>query len=122
VPATKLNQGAGTYNFVRQLGGAFGVNLTALAIELRTARHADLLTATQTPDNAQTVELLARVAGLLQRAGVPEAVLQPGALDYLGRVLYAQALSLGFQDAFFFICFAFALALVPAWLLGRAGR
>jgi hypothetical protein len=49
-------------------------------------------------------------------------VLRPGALDYLGEVIYAQALGLGFQDAFFQICFAFVLALVPAWMLGRAGR
>ncbi|HSH06970.1 MAG TPA: MFS transporter, partial [Burkholderiales bacterium] len=122
VPAGKLNQGAGTYNFIRQMGGAFGVALTAVAIELRTARHADLLTATQTPANVQTRELLDRVAELLARGGLPESLLQPGALDYLGRVLYAQALGLGFQDAYFFICFAFALALVPAWFLGRAGR
>jgi hypothetical protein len=122
VPANKLNQGAGTYNFIRQMGGAFGVNLTAVAIDLRSARHADLLTATQTPDNTQSTELLARVAELLQRGGLPDSALQPGALDYLGRVVYAQALGLGFQDAFFFICFAFALAFVPAWLLGRAGR
>jgi DHA2 family multidrug resistance protein len=122
VPADRLNHGAGTYNFIRQMGGAFGVNLTAVAIDMRTARHADLLTATQTPDNAQTGALLARIAELLHRGGLPESALQPGALDYLGRVVYAQALGLGFQDAFFFICFAFALAFVPAWLLGRAGR
>jgi DHA2 family multidrug resistance protein len=91
-----------------------------VAIDMRTARHADLLTATQTPDNAQTGELLARIAELLARGGLPESALQPGALDYLGRVIYAQALGLGFQDAFFLICFAFALALVPAWFLGRA--
>ena len=48
--------------------------------------------------------------------------MDPGALDYLGRVIYAQARTLGFQDAFFHICFAFVLALVPAWFLGRAGR
>ena len=95
MPATKLNQGAGTYNFIRQMGGAFGVNLTAVAIDMRTARHADLLTATQTPDNAQTTELLARITELLARGGLPESVLQPGALDYLGRVIYAQALGLG---------------------------
>ena len=122
VPAGKLNQAAGTYNFIRQLGGAFGVNLTAVSLELSTARHADLLTSTQTPDNAQSMELLARVGELMHRAGVPDAVLGPGALDYLGDVIYAQALGLGFQDAFFQICFAFVLALVPAWLLGRAGR
>ncbi len=122
VPGDKLNQGAGTYNFIRQMGGAFGVNLTAVAIDMRTARHADLLVATQTPDNAQTAELLARITELLHRSGLPEATLQTGALDYLGRVVYAQALGVGFQDAFFLICFAFALAFVPAWLLGRAGR
>jgi hypothetical protein len=68
------------------------------------------------------MELLGRVAALLHRAGVPDAVLGPGALDYLGDVVYAQARTLGFQDAFFHICFAFVLALVPAWLLRRAGR
>jgi DHA2 family multidrug resistance protein len=122
VPADKLNQAAGTYNFLRQMGGAFGVNLTAVSLELSTARHADLLTATQTPDNQQSITLLARIGELLHRGGVPDAVLGPGALDYLGRVIYAQARTLGFQDAFFHICFAFVLALLPAWFLGRAGR
>ena len=122
VPGDKLNQAAGTYNFIRQMGGAFGVNLTAVAIDMRTARHAELLTATQTPDNAQSAELLARVAALLHRSGVSDAALQPGALDYLGKLIHAQALALGFQDAFFFTCFAFALAFVPAWLLGRTPR
>lgn len=64
----------------------------------------------------------ARVGELLHRGGVPEAVLRPGALDYLGRVICAQARTFGFQDAFFHIFFAFVLALIPAWLLGRAGR
>jgi len=122
VPADKLHQAAGTYNFIRQLGGALGVILTAVALELQTARHADLITATQTPDNAQSMELLARLGELLHRSGVPEAVLRPGALHYLGQVIYAQARTLGFQDAFFYIFFAFVLALIPAWLLGRAGR
>jgi len=120
VPADKLSQAAGTYNFIRQMGGAFGVNLTAVALELRTARHAAPLTATQSPDNVQSMELLARIGELLHRAGVPDAVLLPGALDYLASVIYAQARTLGFQDAFLFICLAFLLALVPAWLLGRA--
>lgn len=122
VPADKLNQAAGTYNFIRQMGGAFGVVVTAVALELRTAHHADLLTATQTLDNATSMALLSRVGELLHRGGLPDAFLHPGALDYLGQVVYAQARTLGFQDAFFYIFFAFVLALVPAWLLGRAGR
>jgi len=120
VPAHKLNAGAGTYNFMRQMGGAFGVNVTALSIEMRTAHHADLLTATQTSANTQSVEILSKIESLLHQGGIPESAVSVGALDYLGEVIYAQALTLGFQDAFFQICFAFALALIPAWILSRA--
>jgi DHA2 family multidrug resistance protein len=122
VPGGKLNQAAGTYNFIRQMGGAFGVILTAVTLELQTARHADLLAATQTPDNAQSMALLARVSELLHRGGLADAQAGAGALDFLGQVVYAQARTLGFQDAFLHIFFAFLVALVPAWLLGRAGR
>jgi len=122
VPGGKLHQAAGTYNFIRQMGGAFGVILTAVTLELQTARHADLLAATQTPDNAQSVALLARVSELLHRGGLADAQAGAGALDFLGQVVYAQARTLGFQDAFLHIFFAFLVALVPAWLLGRAGR
>jgi len=122
VPPDKLNQGAGTYNFIRQMGGAFGVNLTAVSIEMQTARHADLLTATQTSDNTQSLQVLDKISELLSSGGIPDAALHSGALNYLGQVIYAQARSLGFQDAFFQICFAFAIAFIPALVLGRASR
>ena len=122
VAPDKLNQAAGTYNFFRQMGGAFGVNLTAVSLELQTARHADLLTATQTPDNLQSMEVLSRVGELLHRGGVPGVELHARALDYLGTMIYAQARTLGFQDAYAQISFAFALALIPAWILGRATK
>jgi len=120
VPADKINAGAGTYNFIRQMGGAFGVNVTALSIEMRTAHHADLLTATQTSDNTQSLEVLEMIAKLLHEGGIPEAARSAGALNYLGDVIYAQALTFGFQDSFFQISFAFCIALIPAWFLGRA--
>jgi len=122
VDADKLNQGAGTYNFIRQMGGAFGVNLTAVSIEMQTAHHADLLTATQTSDNTQSLQVLDMISNLLAAGGVPEAALDVGSLNYLGAVIYAQARTFGFQDSFFQICFAFVVAFVPAWFLGRATR
>lgn len=122
VPPDKLNQGAGTYNFMRQMGGAFGVNVTALSIDMRTAHHADLLAATQTSDNMESLQVLARIAKLLHEGGLPESALQSGALNYLSEVIYAQALTFGFQDSFFQISFAFCVALIPAWFLGRASR
>ncbi len=42
----KLYAAAGAYNFIRQAGGAFGVNTTAALIEYRSAVHSDWLTAT----------------------------------------------------------------------------
>jgi hypothetical protein len=44
-----------------------------------------------------------------------------GALNYLGKVIRAQALTFGFQDAFPVISFIFMCALLPALLLRRAG-
>ncbi|MEK9752089.1 MAG: MFS transporter, partial [Rhodospirillaceae bacterium] len=122
VPADKLNQAAGTYNFIRQMGGAFGVNITAVTIEMQTAHHADLLTATQTSSNTQSLQVLDMISKLLSAGGVPDAALHGGALNYLGAVVYAQARTFGFQDSFTHICFAFVIAFVPAWMLGRAAR
>ena len=51
LPHALVAQGSGAMNFVRQLGGAFGVNLLAIFLERQTMFHADALTATQTSDN-----------------------------------------------------------------------
>ena len=118
-PPDKLHRSIGTYNFIRQLGGAFGVNIIVVIMETRTAFHSDQLTATQTAANPTSREFLGKVEALLKQAGVPEAIQQPGALDYLGKVIHAQAFTKGFQDAFMIIAFTFICALVPAWILGR---
>jgi DHA2 family multidrug resistance protein len=118
-PPDKLHRSIGTYNFIRQLGGAFGVNIIVVVMETRTAFHSDQLTATQTAANPTSREFLGKVGALLNQAGVPEAIQQPGALDYLGKVIHAQAFTKGFQDAFMIIAFTFICALVPAWILGR---
>jgi DHA2 family multidrug resistance protein len=65
-------------------------------------------------------ELLARVAEMLSAGGVPDAVRDVSALHYLGRVVEAQATTLGFQDGFMLITAVFLAALVPAAILGRS--
>ena len=102
------------------MGGAFGVNVTALSIDMRTAHHADILTATQTSSNVESLVVIDRVSKLLQEEGMPSVAGQSGALNYLSDVVYAQALTFGFQDSFVQICFAFCIAFIPAWFLGRA--
>ena len=120
VPAEKMAQGARTFNFFRQMGGAFGVNMTAVTIEMRTAYHADFLTATQTNVKGPTAEMLDRVRELLNAAGVPSPADGAMALDYLGRVVYAQANTFAFHDSFRQIAVIFALTVIPAIVLGRS--
>ncbi len=122
VTTDKINQGVGTYNFIRQLGGAFGVSTIAVMIETRTAFHSEALTATQTAGNPTSQVFIDKVEHLLGEAGVASAEQHSGALNYLGKVVYAQAKTMGFQDAFIIIAVFFALMLIPCWILRRAHK
>jgi MFS transporter, DHA2 family, multidrug resistance protein len=57
---------------------------------------------------------------LLARSGVPEDLVGPGALHYLGRVIHAQAYTMGFRDAFLLVAIVYVLAMIPAWIMSRA--
>jgi MFS transporter, DHA2 family, multidrug resistance protein len=119
LPPEHLGQGAGMINFARQLGGAFGVNLLSVTLDRRTFFHSDTLTATQTSSNSTTAELLRSIRGLLAQGGVPEDLQAAGALNYLAKVIYAQAYTMGFRDSFLVVGIVFTFALLPAWIMGR---
>jgi EmrB/QacA subfamily drug resistance transporter len=114
-----LGQGAGMINFARQLGGAFGVNLLSVMLDRRTFFHSDTITSLQTAGNSGTAELLRSVQALLAQAGVPADIQASGALHFLGRMVYAQAYTMGFRDAFLITTVIFTLGLIPAWIMGR---
>jgi len=120
LPLHLLGQGSGASNFIRQLGGAFGVNLLTVFIERRTIMHADAFAATQTSDNATTMELLREVAGLMHASGLPDSQLLPAAASFLGQTVVIQSSNAAFQDGFFIVCGIFLLALVPTWFMWRA--
>jgi MFS transporter, DHA2 family, multidrug resistance protein len=117
-----LGQGAGMINFARQLGGAFGVNLLSVMLDRRTFFHSDVYTAAQTAANSGTAELMRHVQALLAQAGVPPDQQMAGALHFLGRVVHAQAYSMGFRDSFLIVAVIFTLGLIPAWIMGRTAR
>jgi EmrB/QacA subfamily drug resistance transporter len=119
LPMTLLGQGSGAINFVRQLGGAFGVNLLSIALEQRSQLYIDSFTAAQHAGNSTTTSLLQDVTGLLGQAGVPEAIRQAGAMNYLGRMIYSQGNMLGYRDCFFIVGAIFLAALVPALMMRR---
>jgi EmrB/QacA subfamily drug resistance transporter len=117
-----VHRGSGTINFIRQLGGSCGVTALVVFIERRTQFHVEAMAATQTAGNTTSLELLSRVRTLLLEAGVSENLLGPGALHYLGEMIEAQASTRGFNDGFLLITLVFALAVIPAWNLGKARR
>lgn len=120
LPTEMLAQGTGTINFVRQLGGAFGVSLLSAATEIRFAFHADALAANQTAGNGTTLELINRVGGLDGAWGVPGTQTLAGALDYLGKVIAAQAQSMAYGDGFALVGLVFWVAILPAlWMRKR---
>jgi len=119
LPAAQLSQGAGMINFFRQLGGAFGTNLLSVTLDVRTHVHGEALVALQTAGNSTTTELLRIMRGLLAQAGLGAEQQAAGALHYLGRVVHAQALTLGFRDSFLVVAIVFVIGFIPAWIMGR---
>jgi len=124
LPQDMLVQGSGAINFIRQLGGAFGVNIIAVVLEDRSMFHAAALTATQTESNAATFELFERMRIILSQGGltgVPDGAIDPLALQFLGQTIYAQAQMFAFRDAFLMIAMVASLALVPILFI-KGGR
>ena len=122
VPMHSLGQGSGAINFVRQLGGAFGVNLLAMLLESRSQLYALAFTAAQDAGNESTAEMLRGVQELLARAGVPEAIQRAGAANFLGRVIYAQGNMLAYRDCFLVVAVTFLLALIPGFMMRGSSR
>jgi len=96
------------------------VNLLTVFIERRTIMHADAFAATQTSDNATTMELLREVTGFLHVSGLPDSQLLPAAASFLGQTVMIQSSNAAFQDGFLIVCGIFLLALVPTWFMWRA--
>ncbi|MEL0018628.1 MAG: DHA2 family efflux MFS transporter permease subunit [Rickettsiales bacterium] len=122
VPPEKLARGASSATFFRNLGGGFGISLLTAFFEHRAQFHGQALTATQTSGNQTTVELLGSVRHLLGEIGMPAGVQASGALDYLSKIIEAQASTLGFQDTFLAIALVSLIAVGPAWMIGQVNR
>ena len=119
LPPSLIGQGSGAINFIRQLGGAFGVNLLAVFMERRTMLHADAFAATQTSDNSATMDLLRQVSAMIHAAGLPDTQVMPAAAGFLGRTIVIQARTAAFRDGFLVVTIIFLIALIPTWVMYR---
>ncbi len=117
LPIALLGQGSGAINFVRQLGGAFGVNFLSITLERRSQFYVDSFTAAQHAANSATTDMLGAVTDLLSQVGVPDAIREAGAMNYLGQVIYTQGNMLGYRDSFFIVSAIFVIAILPAFMM-----
>lgn len=122
LPPDKLAQGSGSLNFVRQLGGAFGVNVLSVVIDRRTTFHGDALAQALTTANAAGMEAISRLGLLMSHWGNPfgyplRAGIHPGALAWLESMLVPKAQLMAYQDGFYLVALFFFAAVAPAWLM-----
>lgn len=117
LPPELLSQGAGAINFVRQLGGAFGVNLLSIFLAYRTQFHGDYLTSMMVNNNATTEAFIDPMRHLLEQGGLEPSLQTPTSVYLLGKTILQQASTFGFQDGFLVTAIAFFLALIPAWIM-----
>jgi len=128
LPHELLAQGSGTLNFVRQLGGALGVNLLSVLIERRTTFHGDALAQAITPATTAAGIAMRQLGLMLPHWGnqfgtrLPSGA-PPAAMTYLETVLVPKARLLAYQDGFLVVAAMFFAALLPALLMrGPSGR
>ena len=123
IPVHQLSQAAATSNFVRQTGGALGVNLISVILDRRSSKHLDYIASLQHEENTQTHMMISQLIPELHQSGVETAFQEPLAATILIRELYQQAISLGFQDTFIYLGILLSLGIIPAYFLrGKLAR
>ncbi len=116
LPVPLFGQGAGTINFCRMLGGAFGTNLLSVLLERRGQWHAEMLNA-RLEGGPVALEARRVLEALYAQGGLPEVIRRDAAQAFLTRMVEAQAELLGFRDAFLAIGVICLLAILPGLTL-----
>ncbi len=119
LPLELLQQGSGTMTFIRQLGGAFGVNFMSVMLTRRTQFHLDTVTNTQAFDNSETFEMTSQLSEHILGYGLTFWDQYYISIQILAKLLYSQAVMLGFRDAFLIGAIVFLLTLIPTWILRK---
>ncbi|ATA25264.1 multidrug MFS transporter [Brenneria goodwinii] len=124
LPPETLAQGAGSLNFIRQLGGALGVNLLSIFIERRGTFHGEILAQSLTRDNAVSTDIIRQLSGFYTHWGNPfgeplSSSVNPGVMAFIERVLTPKAQMFAYQDGFYMVAMCFFAAIIPALFIRR---
>lgn len=117
IEVSRLTQASASFNFVRQLGGAFGVNLMSIALDRSTVQHADYLLSTQTPGSGSTLHALSLLRQFAYALGYAGTDAWNTARALLQGMIQMEALAAGFRDAFAILALAFLATMIPTLML-----
>ena len=121
LPMSRIPNGTGLFNLMRQLGGSVGIALSATLLQRFTALHKADLAANVTIYAEATRERLAAITGALISQGELPALAQTKAIGFLNGIVTTQALMLSFEQLFLLFGSAFVLSL-PLLLLLRKSK
>jgi len=116
LPMSKIPNGTGLFNLMRQLGGSVGIAVSATLLQrFETMNRAELIT-NITQFNPVVQARMDRIMATLSAQGTPPNLLQPKALAILDLQVTKQAFMLSFEHLFLLFGAAFVLSL-PLLLL-----
>src|SRR3989475_10292451 len=115
LPMSKIPNGTGLFNLMRQLGGSVGIAISATLVQRFTAIHRADLIANVTQFSEVTRERLAGIMTRLVATGTPVPLAESKALMVLNGQVTRQAMMLSFEQLF--LLFGAALGLSPPLLL-----
>jgi len=120
LPMTKIPNGTGLFNLMRQLGGSVGIAISATLVQRFQAIHRADLIANITQYSVATQARLSGIMARLASEGTPAALLQAKALRIIDGQVTAQALMLSFDQLFMLFGASFVVSLPLLLLMHRS--
>ncbi|MCB1683025.1 MAG: DHA2 family efflux MFS transporter permease subunit [Pseudomonadales bacterium] len=120
LPLELIPHGSGAINFLRQLGGAFGISFISLTMQSQSAAHLNELNSTQSWDNSTTMELMRLGMQDLRALGIDGYQGFEASFGFVVNAVQFQSSVLTYRDAFVFVTAVTMITLIPGLFI--AGR
>ena len=117
LPPHLVHAGAGLFNTLRNIGGAFGIAFMATLQSHSFALHRQELYNALDPNNPHVQQMLAGMQAHLEQAGAADPERQ--ALMQYASFLDREALVMAFNDQFLFLAFVLGLSALAVFLLKK---
>ena len=120
LPMSRIPNGTGLFNLMRQLGGSVGIALSATLLQRFTAIHRADLAANVTQYSEAARERVAAITQALIGRGDLPALAQTKAIGFVNGIVTTQAMMLSFEQLFLLFGAAFVLSLPLLLLMHRS--